>query len=155
MTAKILAFPTGKHIPGLTKEQREPIEKKIAREQTKKYANAVADDIVIGLLTQLQQEGLGIGKSDPKLGNKTFLDLGIFMEAFKGLLYRELDLEHPFHNITDKMMFKQKDDKSGRTYSVIDYQGKKIVDKEDEDEIEFEGENLDNDTDRLQPDSDK
>ncbi len=26
MTAKILAFPTGKHIPGLTKEQREPIE---------------------------------------------------------------------------------------------------------------------------------
>ena len=27
--------------------------------------------------------------------------------------------------------------------------------KEDEDEIEFEGENLDNDTDRLQPDSDK
>ena len=77
------------------------------------------------------------------------------MEAFKGLLYRELDLEHPFHNVTDKMMFKQKDDKSGRTYSVIDYQGKKIVDKEDEDEIGFEGENLDNDTDRLQPDSDK
>jgi len=60
MTAKILAFPTGKHIPGLTKEQKEPIEKKIAREQTKKYANAVADDIVIGLLTQLQQEGLGL-----------------------------------------------------------------------------------------------
>ena len=110
---------------------------------------------MIGLLTQLQQEGLGIGKSDAKLGNKTFLDLGIFMEAFKGLLYRELDLEHPFHNVTDKMMFKQKDDKTGRTYSVIDYQGKKIVDKEDEDEIEFEGENLDNDTDRLQPDSDK
>ena len=53
------------------------------------------------------------------------------------------------------MMFKQKDDKTGRTYSVIDYQGKKIVDKDDEDEIEFEGENLDNDTDRLQPDSDK
>jgi len=50
-------------------------------------------------------------------------------------------------------MFKQKDEKSGRTYSVIDYEGKRICDKNDEDEIEFEGENLD-DTDRLQPDSD-
>ena len=155
MTAKILAFPTGKHIPGLTREQKEPIEAKLAKEQTKKYANAVADDIVIGILAQLQQEGMNMGRNDPKLGNKTFLDLGIFMEAFKGLLYRELDLEHPFHDVTDKMMFKQKDDKTGRTYSVIDYQGKKIVDKDDEDEIEFEGENLDNDTNRLQPDSDK
>ena len=84
MTAKILAFPTGKHIPGLTKEQREPIEKKIAREQTKKYANAVADDIVIGLLTQLQQEGLGIGKSDPKLpfSKVSFAVFSAFFEAF-------------------------------------------------------------------------
>ena len=155
MTAKILAFPTGKHIPGLTKEQKEPIEKKIAREQTKKYANAVADDIVIGLLTQLQQEGLGIGKSDAKLGNKTFLDLGIFMEAFKGLLYRELNLQHPFHDITDNLMYKLKDKKTGRTFSVIDYNGKKIVDREDENEVEFEGVDLENDPNRLQPDSDK
>ena len=153
MTAKILAFPTGKHIPGLTREQKEPIEKKIAREQTKKYANAVADDIVIGLLTQLQQEGLGIGKSDPKLGNKTFLDLGIFMEAFRGLIYRELDLKHPFHYVTDKMMYveQQKDKK----YSVIDYSGKEIVEKQEDMEIQFEGEEIDNDIDRLQPDSDK
>ena len=155
MTAKILSFPEGKVLPHLTKKQREKVEDKIAREQTQKYANAVADEIVIGLIQQLQHEGLNIGKPDPKIGNRTFLDLGIFMEAFKGLLYRELDLEHPFHDVTDKMMFKQKDDKTGRTYSVIDYQGKKIVDKDDEDEIEFEGENLENDPNRLQPDSDK
>ena len=130
-----------------------PVEEKIAEEQTTKYANAVADDMVIGMLAQLQQEGMNIGLRDPKLSNKTFLDLGIFMEALKGLLYRELNLEHPFHDITDNLMFKQKDEKSGRTYSVIDYEGKRICDKNDEDEIEFEGENLD-DTDRLQPDSD-
>jgi|TARA_R110002074_G_scaffold124496_1_gene260995 hypothetical protein len=153
MTAKILSFPEGKHIPNLTREQTKPVEEKIAEEQTKKYANAVADDMVIGMLSQLQQEGMNIGLRDPKLSNKTFLDLGIFMEALKGLLYRELNLEHPFHEITDNLMFKQKDEKSGRTFSVIDYEGKRICDKNDEDEIEFEGENLD-DTDRLQPDSD-
>ena len=153
MTAKILSFPEGKHLPNLTKQQKQTVDEKIANEQTRKYANAVADEIVIGLLAQLQQEGLGIGKPDPKLSSKTFLDLGIFMEAFKGLLYRELNLDHPFHDITNGLMYKQKDNKSGRTFSVIDYEGKKICDKNDEDEIEFEGENLD-DTDRLQPDSD-
>tara|TARA_E500000318_G_scaffold44745_1_gene42294 strand:- start:52 stop:513 length:462 start_codon:yes stop_codon:yes gene_type:complete len=153
MTAKILSFPEGKHLPNLTKQQKQTVDEKIANEQTRKYANAVADEIVIGLLAQLQQEGLGIGKPDPKLSSKTFLDLGIFMEAFKGLLYRELNLDHPFHDITNGLMYKQKDNKSGRTFSVIDYEGKRICDKDDEDEIEFEGENLD-DTDRLQPDSD-
>ena len=153
MTAKILSFPEGKHLPHLTKQQKQTVDEKIANEQTRKYANAVADEIVIGLLAQLQQEGLGIGKPDPKLSSKTFLDLGIFMEAFKGLLYRELNLDHPFHDITNGLMYKQKDNKSGRTFSVIDYEGKRICDKDDEDEIEFEGENLD-DTDRLQPDSD-
>ena len=142
MTAKILSFPEGKHLPNLTKQQKQTVDEKIANEQTRKYANAVADEIVIGLLAQLQQEGLGIGKPDPKLSSKTFLDLGIFMEAFKGLLYRELNLDHPFHDITNGLMYKQKDNKSGRTFSVIDYEGKRICDKDDEDEIEFEGENL-------------
>tara|TARA_B100000085_G_scaffold266273_1_gene274780 strand:+ start:2025 stop:2495 length:471 start_codon:yes stop_codon:yes gene_type:complete len=156
MTAKILSFPEGKVLPKLTKEQKTPIDEKIAEAQTKKYANAVVDDLVIGILTQLQHEGLNIGMRDEKKGNKTFLDLGIFMEAFKGLLYRELDLEHPFHYVTDNMMFRQKDKKTGRTYSVIDYQGKEIVDREEgENVVEFEGVDLNNDTDRLQPDSDK
>ena len=53
MTAKILSFPEGKHIPNLTREQTKPVEEKIAEEQTKKYANAVADDMVIGMLSQL------------------------------------------------------------------------------------------------------
>ena len=155
MTAKILSFPEGKVLPHLTRKQREKVEDKIAREQTQKYANAVADEIVIGLIQQLQHEGLNIGKPDPKIGNRTFLDLGIFMEAFKGLLYRELNLQHPFHDITDNLMYKQKDKKTGRTFSVIDYNGKKIVDREDENEVEFEGVDLGNDPNRLQPDSDK
>ena len=53
MTAKILSFPEGKVLPHLTKKQREKVEDKIAREQTQKYANAVADEIVIGLIQQL------------------------------------------------------------------------------------------------------
>ena len=106
-------------------------------------------------IQQLQHEGLNIGKPDPTVGNRTFLDLGIFMEAFKGLLYRELNLQHPFHDITDNLMYKQKDKKTGRTFAVIDYNGKKIVDREDENEVEFEGVDLENDPNRLQPDSDK
>ena len=155
MTAKILSFPEGKILPHLTRKQKERVEERIAREQTQKYANAVADEIVIGLIQQLQHEGLNIGKHDPKVGNRTFLDLGIFMEAFKGMLYRELNLQHPFHDITDNLMYKQKDKKTGRTFSVIDYNGKKIVDREDENEVEFEGVDLENDPNRLQPDSDK
>ena len=155
MTAKILSFPEGKILPHLTRKQKERVEEIIAREQTQKYANAVADEIVIGLIQQLQHEGLNIGKPDPKVGNRTFLDLGIFMEAFKGMLYRELNLQHPFHDITDNLMYKQKDKKTGRTFSVIDYNGKKIVDREDENEVEFEGVDLENDPNRLQPDSDK
>ena len=155
MTAKILSFPDGKHIPKLQEQHKKPVAEKIAIDQTKKYANAVADDMVIGMLAQLQQEGMNIGIRDPKLSGKTFLDLGIFMESLKGLLYRELGLKHPFHEYTNNLMYRQKDEKTGRTYSVIDYQGKKIVDREDEDSIEFEGVELNNDTDRLQPDSDK
>ena len=152
MTAKIYAFPSGKQIPALTKEQREPVKKRIADQQTKKYADVVADDIMIQMIGTLQHEGMNIGKID-KDGQKTFLDVGIFMEAFRGLIYRELDLKHPFHYVTDKMMYveQQKDKK----YSVIDYSGKEIVEKQEDMEIQFEGEEIDNDIDRLQPDSDK
>ena len=48
MTAKILSFPEGKHLPNLTKQQKQTVDEKIANEQTRKYANAVADEIVIG-----------------------------------------------------------------------------------------------------------
>ena len=100
MTAKILAFPSGKQIPALSKEQKEPVSTQIEKQQTKKYADAVADDIMIQLIGTLQNEGK-------------------------------------------------------KKYSVIDYSGKEIVSKEQDMEIEFEGEEIDNDIDRLQPDSDK
>jgi len=157
MTAKIISFLTGKELPNnkLTTDEKESIEVKLKREEKIKYAKAITDDLMMHIIHSCHHEGLNIGKPDPKVANKTFMDLGIFLEAFRGLIYRELDLEHPFHYLTDNYMFPQKDEKSGKTYSVIDYEGKKIVDREDNDEIEFEGENLDNDTDRLQPDSDK
>ena len=152
MTAKILAFPSGKQIPALTKEQREPISKKIADAQTKKYADAVADGIMIQMLGTLQHEGMNIGKKVDKEGGKTFLDVGIFMEAFRSMLYRELDINHPFHYVTDNLMYVETS--KNKKYSVIDYSGKEIVDRE-EANVEFEGEDIKNDTDRLQPDSDK
>tara|TARA_R100000742_G_C4272026_1_gene91098 strand:+ start:221 stop:673 length:453 start_codon:yes stop_codon:yes gene_type:complete len=150
MTAKILSFPEGRHIPNLSKEQKEPISKKIEQQQTKKYADAVADDIMIQMIGTLQHEGMNIGKIDEN-GQKTFLDVGIFMEAFRGLIYREMGLKHPFHYITDNMMYVEKS--QGKKFSVIDYSGKEIVDK-DEAIVEFESE-VDNDINRLQPDSDK
>lgn len=152
MTAKILAFPSGKQIPALSKEQKEPVSTQIEKQQTKKYADAVADDIMIQLIGTLQNEGMDIGRID-KDGQKTFLDVGIFMEAFRGLIYREVDLKHPFHYVTDKMMYVENQGK--KKYSVIDYSGKEIVSREQDMEIEFEGEEIDNDIDRLQPDSDK
>ena len=152
MTAKILAFPSGKHIPALTKEHREPITQKIAEAQTKKYADAVTDNIMVQMLGTLQHEGLNIGKNASKEGAKTFCDVGILMEAFRGMIYRELDLRHPFHYITDRLMYVEKD--KNKRYSVINYSGKKIVDRE-EAIVEFEGDDIKNDTDRLQPDSDK
>lgn len=152
MTAKILAFPSGKQIPALTKEQREPISKKIADAQTKKYADAVADGIMIQMLGTLQHEGMNIGKKVDKEGGKTFLDVGIFMEAFRSMLYRELDINHPFHYVTDNLMYVETS--KNKKYSVIDYSGKEIVDRE-EANVEFEGEDIKNDIDRLQPDSDK
>ena len=153
MTAKILAFPSGKQIPALTKEQREPISKKIADAQTKKYADAVADGIMIQMLGTLQHEGMNIGKKVDKEGGKTFLDVGIFMEAFRSMLYRELDINHPFHYVTDNLMYVETS--KNKKYSVIDYSGKEIVDKTEEVNITFDGEDIKNDTDRLQPDSDK
>ena len=152
MTAKILAFPSGKQIPALTKEQKEPISKKIADAQTKKYADDVADGIMIQMLGTLQHEGMNIGKKVDKEGGKTFLDVGIFMEAFRSMLYRELDINHPFHYVTDNLMYVETS--KNKKYSVIDYSGKEIVDRE-EANVEFEGEDIKNDIDRLQPDSDK
>ena len=147
MTAKIYAFPSGKQIPALTKEQREPVKKRIADQQTKKYADAVADDIMIQMIGTLQHEGMNIGKID-KDGQKTFLDVGIFLEALRALIYREFDLNHPFHNVTDKMMYVEK--VKGRKYSVVNYSGTKIVkvpEPEPDNVVEFESDIDFNDSD--------
>ena len=107
---------------------------------------------MIQMLGTLQHEGMDIGKNADKEGSKTFLDVGIFMEAFRSMLYRELDINHPFHYVTDNLMYVETS--KNKKYSVIDYSGKEIVDKE-EANVEFEGEDIKNDIDRLQPDSDK
>ena len=95
--AKVLSFPDGAEVPVEKTKTKETI----ADHQTKKFADSLADDVVIQMISALQQDGLNIGTSK---GTKTFLDVGIFLEALRGMIYREFDLEHPFHNISDKMM---------------------------------------------------
>ena len=141
MTAKVLSFPHGEELS--IKEATDT--NAIADQQSKKYADALADDMIIQLVASLQQEGLNIGKPS---GSKTFLDVGIFLEALRALIYREFDLTHPFHNITDKMMYVEK--VKGRKYSVVNYSGtkiEKVPEPEPENVVEFESDIDFNDTD--------
>ena len=79
--------------------------------------------------------------------NARSLDVGIFLEAFRAMLYREMDLHHPFHDVTDKMMYVEKH--KGRKYSVVNYSGTKVVkvpEGKPDNVIEFESEIDFNDT---------
>ena len=139
--AKVLSFPHGEELSISDVDNLDSIEE----QQTKKYADALADDMIIQMIASLQQEGLNIGKPQ---GTKTFLDVGIFLEAFRAMLYKEMDLKHPFHNITDKMMYVEK--VKGRKYSVVNYSGTKIVkvpEPEPDNVVEFESDIDFNDTD--------
>ena len=141
MTGKVLSFPDGKEVPVDKTTTRETI----ADHQTKKFADSLADDLVIQMVAAMQQDGLNIGKAS---GTKTFLDVGIFLEALRALIYREFDLNHPFHNVTDKMMYVEK--LKGRKYSVVNYSGTKIVkvpEPEPDNVVEFESDIDFNDTD--------
>jgi|TARA_A100001391_G_scaffold91540_1_gene60454 hypothetical protein len=141
MTGKVLSFPDGKEVPVDKTTTRETI----ADHQTKKFADSLADDLVIQMVSSMQQDGLNIGKAS---GHKTFLDVGIFLEALRALIYREFDLQHPFHNITDKMMYVEK--VKGRKYSVVNYSGtkiEKVPEPEPDNVVEFESDIDFNDTD--------
>ena len=141
MTGKVLSFPDGKEVPVDKTTTRETI----ADHQTKKFADSLADDLVIQMVAAMQQDGLNIGKAS---GTKTFLDVGIFLEALRALIYREFDLNHPFHNVTDKMMYVEK--LKGRKYSVVNYSGTKIVkvpEPEPDNVVEFESDIDFNDSD--------
>ena len=141
MTGKVLSFPDGKEVPVDKTTTRETI----ADHQTKKFADSLADDLVIQMVSSMQQDGLNVGKAS---GHKTFLDVGIFLEALRALIYREFDLNHPFHNVTDKMMYVEK--LKGRKYSVVNYSGTKIVkvpEPEPDNVVEFESDIDFNDSD--------
>ena len=141
MTGKVLSFPDGKEVPVDKTTSKESI----ADHQTKKFADSLADDLVIQMVAAMQQDGLNIGKAS---GTKTFLDVGIFLEALRALIYREFDLNPPFHNVTDKMMYVEK--LKGRKYSVVNYSGTKIVkvpEPEPDNVVEFESDIDFNDTD--------
>mgnify|MGYP003119612779 FL=1 len=130
--AKVLSFPDGREVPVSKTKSK----KSIADHQSKKFADSLADDMVIQIISSLQSEGLEIGS---KNGTKTFLDVGIFLEAFRAMIYREYDLKHPFHDITNKMMYIEQ--VKGRKYSVVNYSGtkiEKVPEPEPENVIEFE-----------------
>jgi len=137
---RVLSFPDGAEVPVSKTKSRESI----ADHQSKKFADSLADDTVIQIISSLQSEGLEIGSAK---GTKTFLDVGIFLEAFRAMIYREFDLKHPFHDITDKMMYVEK--VKGRKYSVVNYSGTEIVKVpvKEENVIEFESDIDLNDTD--------
>tara|TARA_R100001460_G_scaffold64235_1_gene104487 strand:+ start:146 stop:565 length:420 start_codon:yes stop_codon:yes gene_type:complete len=137
---RVLSFPDGAEVPVSKTKSRESI----ADHQSKKFADSLADDTVIQIISSLQSEGLEIGSAK---GTKTFLDVGIFLEAFRAMIYREFDLKHPFHDITDKMMYVEK--VKGRKYSVVNYSGTEIVKVpvKEENVIEFESDIDFNDTD--------
>jgi len=137
---RVLSFPDGAEVPVSKTKSRESI----ADHQSKKFADSLADDTVIQIISSLQSEGLEIGSAK---GTKTFLDVGIFLEAFRAMIYREFDLKHPFHDVTDKMMYVEK--VKGRKYSVVNYSGTEIVKVpvKEENVIEFESDIDFNDTD--------
>ena len=139
--AKVLSFPDGKQIPISKTKSRESIK----NHQNKKFADALADDAVLHMISNFQQEGLDIGSSK---GQKTFLDVGIFLEALRSMIYREFDIKHPFQNITDKMMYVE--NHKGKKYSVVNYSGtriEKVPPPKEENVIEFESDIDLNDTD--------
>tara|TARA_Y100001938_G_C8050546_1_gene411450 strand:+ start:763 stop:1188 length:426 start_codon:yes stop_codon:yes gene_type:complete len=140
--AEIYAFPSGKKLPSNANIQN--AQKKILDNQSKQYADSIADDLIIQIIGSLQKEGLEVGKTGD---NKTFLDVGIFIEAFRGMIYRDLDIYHPFHKITDKLMYLEKS--GNRNYSVVNYSGTDIIKvKEDEENVvEFESDLDLNDSD--------
>ena len=72
MTAKIYAFPSGQEIKKNVNIRT--AQKKILDTQSKQYADSLTDDLVIQVISSLQNEGLDIGKVS---GDKTFLDVGI------------------------------------------------------------------------------
>lgn len=135
MNAKVLAFPSGEEIK-VNKVQT--TQKKILDTQSKQYADSLTDDLVIQVIGSLQNEGMDIGKSN---GDKTFLDVGIFLEAFRGMVYRELDISHPFHDVTNNLMYVEKMGK--KKYSVANYSGTEIKTNTTEltdNDVEFESE---------------
>ena len=135
MNGKVLAFPSGEEIKV---NKIETSQKKILDTQSKQYADSLTDDLVIQVIGSLQNEGMDIGKSN---GDKTFLDVGIFLEAFRGMVYRELDISHPFHDVTNNLMYVEKMGK--KKYSVANYSGTEIKTNTTEltdNDVEFESE---------------
>ena len=142
MNGKVLAFPSGEE---LKVSKIETTQKKILDTQSKQYADSLTDDLVIQVIGSLQNEGMDIGKSN---GDKTFLDVGIFLEAFRAMVYRELEISHPFHDITNNLMYVETAGK--KRYSVANYSGTEIISNTTEltdNDVEFESEIDLNDTD--------
>ena len=141
MNGKVLAFPSGEEIK-VNKVQT--TQKKILDTQSKQYADSLTDDLVIQVIGSLQNEGMDIGKVS---GDKTFLDVGIFLEAFRAMIYRELDISHPFHDITNNLMYVESAGK--KRYSVANYSGTEVISNTTEltdNDVEFESEIDLNDT---------
>ena len=93
-------------------------------------ANAVADNMIMGMIQDLED-------TNHKINDNHMKDFGFFVESLRSLVYKLGGLEHPMHPLVDSMMTLEKGS-NGKTQARIHY--KIPVEQND---IEFEGEPLD------------
>ena len=110
---KLLRFPANRIVhtkpkePELTEEESQKI-------KVEKFIEHVVEQLSMDIINVLQDNVVDM-KSDIFLK-----DISIIIEGIKGLLYRDFDIKHPMHDVTDALtkIFTLKD---GRKMTDINY----------------------------------
>jgi len=110
---KLLRFPANRIVhtkpkePELTEEESQKI-------KVEKFIEQVVEQLSMDIINVLQDNVVDM-KSDIFLR-----DISIIIEGIKGLLYRDFDIKHPMHDVTDALtkIFTLKD---GRKMTDINY----------------------------------
>jgi hypothetical protein len=110
---KLLRFPANRIVhtkpqePELTEEESQKI-------KVEKFIEQVVEQLSMDIINVLQDNVVDM-KSDIFLK-----DISIIIEGIKGLLYRDFDIKHPMHDVTDALtkIFTLKD---GRKMTDINY----------------------------------
>ena len=107
--AKVLSFPHGEELSISDVDNLDSIEE----QQTKKYADALADDMIIQLVASLQQEGLNIGNGSidfseiiPLLSNNTYTWI---VETWQGHLNQGRGFASSLEELSDLITSRRKE----------------------------------------------